>query len=109
MNRHCVKSLLLALVLTLPCSGGTSDSANCLTGEVVSMPLTLYKGESPQPVEHFNSPQRPFRGCEIAAEPCRNSRANVITIDASRNIFAGGSGWDANNIRRSIVRKMVAQ
>ncbi len=104
-----MKNHLLALVLTLPCIGGTIASTTCLTSEVVSMPLTLGQSESLQPVEHRNSPHRPLKDCEIAVESGRNSRANVITIDTNGDFFAGGSGWDANNIQQSIVRKLPAQ
>ncbi|MCW5551173.1 MAG: hypothetical protein KIS67_03295 [Verrucomicrobiae bacterium] len=42
-------------------------------------------------------------------EPGKNSRANAIAIDAAGNVFAGGSGLDASEVQRFVVRKLPAQ
>lgn len=41
-------------------------------------------------------------------EPGKNCWANAITIDADGNVFAGGSGLDADEVQRFVVRKLPA-
>jgi hypothetical protein len=41
-------------------------------------------------------------------QPGKDSRANAITIDAAGNVFAGGSGLDANAVLRFVVRRLPA-